>query len=133
MFGNMGVARIGAPSVRFQCACMCKPHAYVKYGVLVVLDRVFSRSKWTVFLLYQEIYIYIYISLSPYMLLVCMQYGCGLHYVHAQNPSLKSWLRPWMHMFCHTTGNRRMNSQLLPVPYIAHALCSVLTHLSGIF
>ena len=55
MFGNMGVARIGAPSVRFQCACMCKPHAYVKYGALAVLDRVFSRSKWTVFLLYQEI------------------------------------------------------------------------------
>ena len=23
------------------------------------------------------------ISLSPYMLLVCMQYGRGLHYVHA--------------------------------------------------
>ena len=34
------------------------------------------------------------ISLSPYMLLVCMQYGCGLHYVHARKPSLKSWLRP---------------------------------------
>ena len=34
------------------------------------------------------------ISLSPYMLLVCMQYERGLHYVHARNPSLKSWLRP---------------------------------------
>ena len=50
------------------------------------------------------------ISLSPYMLLYA--------YVQSQ---------------FHTTGNRRMDSQLLPVPYIAHALCSVLTHLSGIF
>ena len=57
MFGNMGVAQIGTPNVRFRCACMCKPH---EYGALVVLDRVFSRSKWTVFLLYQE-----HISLSP--------------------------------------------------------------------
>ena len=41
------------------------------------------------------------ISLSPYMLLVCMQDGRGLHYVHARNPSLKSWLRPLVHMFCY--------------------------------
>ena len=81
-----------------------------------------------------DIYIYIYIY-KPLPL-----YAPGLHAIWVwfalcacAKPLAKILATPLDAYEFHTTGNRRMDSQLLPVPYIAHALCSVLTHLSGIF